>query len=310
MILDFAAANDPSLVEEGMRMASGYRSAVDYRSSLHPPTPAVVEPAAVRPAPPPAVEEITTRPEPALRPVPTPEPPRPPLEAIRTEAPARHVEPPRPAAEAPRAHTQVPTHAPPHEVRRTPTPVSPHYDAPAPTRGDTQVGPVPTYDYDDDAPTRVHDVESITAQASELPARGDKTVVAGSPTRTYGSEARRPAAQWTPPAAPVQEEARYAPPPEDVETRPEAELPVTPAPRRPMQAAVEAPRAAAAAESYADDLDSADLDDYPVRRGSAAGTIFVTILLLAALGLVGASIAIKQTPDPRPLLQDLIRQNM
>ncbi|MBC8074251.1 MAG: hypothetical protein IAG13_38380, partial [Deltaproteobacteria bacterium] len=33
MILDFAAANDPRLVEVGMKMASGYRSAADYREA-------------------------------------------------------------------------------------------------------------------------------------------------------------------------------------------------------------------------------------------------------------------------------------
>ena len=36
MILDFAAANDASLVEAGMRMASGYRSAADYRRAALP----------------------------------------------------------------------------------------------------------------------------------------------------------------------------------------------------------------------------------------------------------------------------------
>ncbi|MBL4683521.1 MAG: hypothetical protein JKY37_02940, partial [Nannocystaceae bacterium] len=38
MILDFAAANDPSLVEAGMKMASGFRSAVDYRMAVAGPT--------------------------------------------------------------------------------------------------------------------------------------------------------------------------------------------------------------------------------------------------------------------------------
>ena len=69
--------------------------------------------------------------------------------------------------------------------------------------------------------------------------------------------------------------------------------------------------ARAAAEAYADELDtSSELDDYPVRRGGVAGTVVVSLLLLAALGLVGASLALKNTADPRPLLEDLIRQTV
>ncbi|MGB1700629.1 MAG: hypothetical protein ACPHRO_11785, partial [Nannocystaceae bacterium] len=32
LILDFEAANDPSLIDPGTQMASGYRSEADYRS--------------------------------------------------------------------------------------------------------------------------------------------------------------------------------------------------------------------------------------------------------------------------------------
>mgnify|MGYP000117596318 CR=1 FL=1 len=68
MILDFAAANDASLVEEGMRMASGFRSAADYHA-------ATTAPAA--PAP-----------EPTIAPVPAPEPAPAPEPEAECEAPA------------------------------------------------------------------------------------------------------------------------------------------------------------------------------------------------------------------------------
>ena len=48
MILDFAAANDAALVEDGMKMASGFRSAADYHAAL---AVAVPVPQPVAPAP-------------------------------------------------------------------------------------------------------------------------------------------------------------------------------------------------------------------------------------------------------------------
>jgi hypothetical protein len=263
---------------------------------------------------------VTTRQEAALRTVASrlsgaegarPEE-RPPFEAIPTE---------RPRA---RAETQVAPRPAPTEVRQHQrATVSPQYDrGPAEVAaesGGTQVGPAPSRapayapDYDEDAPTRVHDVESIAAQAAELPQRRDATLAA-EPSRPSGAEggpaaSRRAAAQWTRPAAPTHEEGREQAAPEQVETRPESELPLRPA-HRP---AVELPRpaAAAAAESYADELESSgEFDEYTLRKGSVFGTVVVSILLLAALGLVGASLALKNTADPRPLLEDLIRQTV
>jgi len=48
----------------------------------------------------------------------------------------------------------------------------------------------------------------------------------------------------------------------------------------------------------------------PRRKASAAGVAILVILLLLAVGLVGASAALKNTVDPRPLLEDLLRSAM
>ena len=307
MILDFAAANDPALVEEGMRMASGFRSAADYRAAA---SGAVGEPT-VRPAPPTPLEEITTRPEtpraeaPPLRSVPQHEPEPPP------RAEAQQFRPPFENTEAPRSQTVVAERQPPHDVRPQPRATVSPQPEPPPPRGETVVGPPPepppSYpDYDEDAPTRVHDFAVAPAEAAELP-------VPRREAPTSGTFRRPPAAQWTPPAAPTSQSYRDESPSEEAETRPEPELP--PPPSRPaFRPAVEAPAPvprAARVDTYADELDtSSELDDYPVRKGGVAGTVVVSILLVAALALLGASLALKNTADPRPLLEDLFRNGL
>lgn len=106
MILDFAAANDPGLVEQGMRMASGFRSASDYHASVGSgaqiaasPEPEVepevaARPVAAEPAAPlsvtPGAPPVRVRPEPERHAPQTPPP-----------GPRRPVAPVRPAAAAP-----------------------------------------------------------------------------------------------------------------------------------------------------------------------------------------------------------------
>jgi hypothetical protein len=359
MILDFAAANDPSLVEEGMQMASGFRSAADYRAAA---SGAVAEPA-LRPAPPPPLEEVTTRPEPGLSPRPAE------LRPVARETEATRPEPARRVVDTPLREPTRPEPSPSAErfgppPSSIPTPieqpaarrsgvteighvsVSPPREPAMPLRGDTQVGPAPGPpigygpDYDEDVPTRVHDASvitpqggssitpqggssitpqggssitpqggsSIAAQAAELPSppRGASETAA---TRPYGgtAERRTAAPQWSPPVAPTYDERQQEPPPEEVETRPEAELPISHTHRPAVE--IQQPRVAAA-ESY-DDLDAgSEYDDLEYRKGSVAGTVIVTILLLVSLGLLGASLALKNTADPRPLLEDLYRQYM
>jgi DNA-directed RNA polymerase subunit RPC12/RpoP len=71
MILDFAAANDPNLVEDGMQMASGFRSAADYRAwsapAAAPAVPRHLEPAAAA-APEPVARPRAARMTPPGRP--------------------------------------------------------------------------------------------------------------------------------------------------------------------------------------------------------------------------------------------------
>ena len=106
MILDFAAATDPGLVEQGMRMASGFRSAADYHASVQlAPAPVEAEPIEVE------LEATTDEPaaptleivQPAAEPVRTPRVP--PVRA-RPEPVSPGPSPPRPVA-PPRARTPV-----------------------------------------------------------------------------------------------------------------------------------------------------------------------------------------------------------
>jgi DNA-directed RNA polymerase subunit RPC12/RpoP len=298
MILDFEAANDPSLIEDGMQMASGWLSAAAFHASS--------APAAERPRLT-AVPQPEPRPQVALAPEPEPEPePEPSVAApVRTPATSPPVEPApqpvvtgardsetvvttRPSAASSRAGLQVhlddsmeaedapttihtpatmPTApepepaAPPRRPVATPAP----RPEPQPPRPSVSGPGVRAVGYDEDEPTRVSVPEEAAPQP---PPRGSSTVVARAP-----------------------EAPRRPPVDEDEPTRLQA--PDEPAPR-PQQ-----PRF----ETFDDDLD--DLD---VPKRSALGTVLVALLLLMALGLVGASVALKQTPDPRPLLEQLFRQ--
>ena len=76
-------------------------------------------------------------------------------------------------------------------------------------------------------------------------------------------------------------------------------------PQRELSTEAPVPRAA----SFGADVAPTDDDvDFEIHKGSPLGTAIVALLLIAALGLVGASVAMKNTPDPRPLLEDLYRQ--
>jgi DNA-directed RNA polymerase subunit RPC12/RpoP len=90
IILDFEAANDPRLVEPGMRVASGYDSEADYRRALA--GPAAPAPETPAPATPPSTQP---------RPAPASVPPGPPATAapLRSPAPVR-AEAPASAPEA------------------------------------------------------------------------------------------------------------------------------------------------------------------------------------------------------------------
>jgi hypothetical protein len=139
---------------------------------------------------------------------------------------------------------------------------------------------------DEDAPTQIHGVDDIARRAQQIQ----------SPSSSHTVPAPSSSAR-----APVQHPDRE-PPPEEVETRPEPELEL---PRAAPVKQAPPPRAASFGADVAPDD---DLDDFEFHRSSPLGTAVVALLLVAALGLVGASVALKNTPDPRPLLEDLYRQ--
>jgi hypothetical protein len=307
MILDFAAANDASLVEAGMRMASGFRSAADYRRAAGAPAGIRVaeaaEVAALLPeiaAPPPEIaaqlpEVAAQLPEVAAQlPVTAPPP---------VTAPEPDRAPVAPAAERVSPPTAVPV-APPASV---PAPVAPPVAAAAPAapRPIVPIG----LDDDDASETIVRTpavgrptvigmappparTETRAAEAETEPARSraDALAQAGVPEPIDAPPPRTeaPVARPTPRPTPVT-------PPREPATTPAAATPATATPRA-RPARIEAPAA----------LDEA-VEPEP-RRSGAFGTVVLMILLLTVVGLTAASIVRKNTPDPRPLLEDLYRQ--
>lgn len=305
MILDFAAANDPSLVEAGMQMASGFRSAADYRAAIAPP-PRHLEPVEPEPEPEPIV--ATPEPEPVVAQPLEPEPAVPehqpaslesegiPLVArapavdLDDEPPTSIVTPAKDFEEAPTS-AQRPLRRPPSEPAPTPTSAPPRGEtvvgpAPSPPRGETVIGPPPSPPQDlavvpdasleeDEAPTQIRTVESMSQ--GTVPEEARKT------PHTLPSD--KPAAKQPDDGAKRVEIKRKP-------VRPEGEVdedrPKKSRPRFESQLPV--------------------VDEPP--KSSALGTAVVVILALLAIGLVAASVAQKNTPDPRPLLEDLYRQYM
>jgi DNA-directed RNA polymerase subunit RPC12/RpoP len=305
MILDFAAANDPSLVEAGMRMASGFRSAAEYRRFTHSPveepTPAAarhLEPVPAQPSP----SEVA--PEPAVATTPGSRPPR-----SRAPAPIR-----------------APGRAVDAEVATQHPDVVAAQQAAA-RSGGTVVGPAPV-------PPPGHPVAEPDVAEPDVaePDVAEPDVAepdVAEPARDAVS-ARAPST--SPPARPVTREPEVRAKPQ-VEIQPEREIePTSPLPteakteaKTDSAGAVEripphTPPAPSAQSRSGDsgpepvvpavaETSGADLDIYEKQlHGSRAGTVLLVFLLLLAGGLVGASVALEGTPDPRPLLEDLYRQ--
>lgn len=367
MILDFAAANDPGLVEQGMRMASGFRSAADYRASQQParPVEAVPEPEVAAPVP----EPVAPTPEPEVA-APTPEP------RVATPQPAR----PRPRVTAPTPEPRRPTAAPPREPAR---PVAPPREAAPPPRPEP-ARPVPTpgvppvrrrIETDEDlqvrvsppaeevavrAPERAVDEEALTVAppgrgappvrppvrtpparppAEPPPARGG-TVVTPAPSAadraahpSFDEDEEAPTVMVPPEAREAarremeaQRRAAARPEPEpddlDVDVEEEDEDEAAPVDRAPPHTP---PRKAKPSRGAEDD-EAAEAEPKPRRKKprlealddleqevpqkgmSTLGVVAVVVLLLMSLGLVGASLALEDSVDPRPLLEKLYRQ--
>jgi DNA-directed RNA polymerase subunit RPC12/RpoP len=296
MILDFAAANDPRLVEEGMRMASGFRSAAEYRRFTHSPV-AEPTPAAAR-----HLEPVPAQPSPSEI---APEP------AVATTPGSR---PPRSRAPAP---IRAPGRAVDAEVA-TPHPDVVAAQQAAARSGGTVVGPAPV-------PPPGHPVAEPDVAEPDV-AESDVAEPDVAAPDVAAVSARAPST--SPPARPVTREPEVRAKPQ-VEIQPEREI--EPASPPATEAKTESPGAierlpphtppAPSAQSRSGDsgpepvvpavaeTSGADLDIYEKQlHGSRAGTVVLVFLLLLAGGLVGASVALEGTPDPRPLLEDLYRQ--
>jgi DNA-directed RNA polymerase subunit RPC12/RpoP len=248
MILDFGAANNPALIEAGMRMASGFRSTADYRAAS----------AGARPAAP-------ARPH--LEPVPAPRPT------------------PRPAVAQTAARSPAPTSAP------AAMPKSARAAAGAARVGARPGTPSESAPPDfDDEPTVIRSVdEEEVATQQAWPTPQQQTEVAPAPEGTQR-------AAYAP-----------APPPDDEEEVPtHLEAPRVPphTPPRPATGlAVEsADNSPAAMDS------SSSLEPYGYKKGSTFGTVVLVILVVLTVLLVGASVALEGTLDPRPLLEKLYHQ--
>jgi hypothetical protein len=316
MILDFAAANDPRLVEVGMKMASGYRSATDYRdaTSGRPPLHAVDEAAeplaaanevaradeAAR-ADQAAREYELARDDQATRAD----------EALRTEHAARADEAARQGAQAAREHAA-------REAARVADEAARVVAARAADAESARVARVAAdADWDDDEETRVAissrpdpaaaaPTRTPSVAASPRPARTGETVVGPMPSRASerADAAGRPSEETTEPVRHRDEvvarggeatgERRVKPPLE-----PAAEAP------RPRVTDDRPSRRGAEPVAFADP--DADLDLEP-RKGGVLGALLLVLLLVLAVGITIASVVRRDTPDPRPLLEDLYRQ--
>ncbi|MBK6916199.1 MAG: hypothetical protein IPH07_02250 [Deltaproteobacteria bacterium] len=315
MIFDFAAANDASLREPGMRMASGYRSVADYRSAVAQPhvhaVPDVAEPEVAAPA-----AEVAVAVAAVEAPIATP-----PFEReigapeiiLERETPSDTVLPPlepeRPAVAAalPRpsialgddddmdSETIVRPSAPAMLETAPRTPASD-------VRATVPDLPTPADDGVRATVIGMPPPPGLAASAAAAAARTGDTVVRAMPTARDDAPApRAPVAEVAAPRAPVAEPAP---------ARPRTPAARTEAPRRELAPSEPAPaprptrQAAPPRPVPIDDIEP-ELDT--PKRGMF-GTVLVVILLLAAVALTVASVVRKGTPDPRPLLEDIYRQ--
>ncbi len=401
MILDFAAANDPSLVEQGMKMASGFRSAADYHASTQPAAEPATPAAAVVPEADEAIDDepatqivsmppITEPEAPPVRPrTATPVPGKPPVRVTpaggvppvrttpHTTPEAARVANPRTTQIDPDLAVSAPSSRPP--VRREtlasktpPAQQTPDLDEEAPTmapgqfqlpaggikaaleaeakakaaedeaRAQAEAKAKAEADAQARAAAEAAAAQAIAAKASEAdhaahPPFGDDDD--DLPTMVVPAEAREQARQHMEAEkakaaeakaraeAEALEQARTMAPPSRTDREPEVDTtpsgrervpPHTPpglakpslgndddeaekSGRRPVPAKQSADSVKASVEPY---------DDPDQKRMSTFGVVIVALLLLTAFGLIGASLALENTADPRPLLEKLYRQNV
>jgi DNA-directed RNA polymerase subunit RPC12/RpoP len=312
MILDFAAANDAALREEGMQYAQGFRDEATYRQAVGAEgyaTSSVASSASTQAAGPElrAVPEPEPElePEPQLEPEPEPEPVAHVAEPVGrstftpspTHTPVAPVQPVQPQAEPVRAkppvrarptliaHTAPPPVRTPAELSAAVGPTTPAADHATPAVDqrpeaaiDTHVGPHP----------RAEVAAPVEARPAQPEAPADEFAVDLDEPEVE-PEARAP----QPRPRPVEQaEAQPRTPPHSPATPPSTTKPTPDEPELP------------AIETKPEPPEKVEPTG---KKGSALRTAFLMLLLLVligAAGLMGWSVIETQDPNPLPMLKD------
>jgi hypothetical protein len=304
LILDFAAANDPSLVEPGMGMASGWRDEASYRASRQDASGQRVDASAAAPvgaepsaAPVPSAPSPARAPAPAQAPAPAPAP---------AAAPA--AAPPAEAAATPPARAMAVTPAAPIEPAS-----SPEADADFGRRTLISTGPVAPARPPARTPTAPSDFTPPVV--ADLPAAENLGAEAEVPLELDTDDTNEPG-QPDEPASVVRAEPSRVPP----HTPPMAHAPAGPngptggsapaaMPPALMGAASPAelsqPRGSVA-EIAAPLAPPTSLAPPEKKKRSRVGLFLLIGLLLVVGGLVGAAFALTGDPNPIPFIQSLL----
>ncbi len=295
MILDFEAANDASLREEGMGYAQGFRDEASYRQAVgagtisytasEPRAPAAAKPELrAVPTPEPTPEPVADQPEPIRRPVSTPAPTPTPVQP--------QAQPSKPPVRA-RPTLIAQTAPPPVRPELTPPPQQRAVEPQGEASVDTHVGRPPQDEIS--APVEVPSSRAVEQQfeapADEFSVDLDDAESEPEPEPVPrprpAVEARTPVEAEppvrTPPHTPERVASPTKPAPEELEAADE------PAPVEPKR-----PEASKPAETGK-------------RKGGALRTVFLMFLLLilmGAAGLMGWSVIETQNPNPLPMLKD------
>jgi DNA-directed RNA polymerase subunit RPC12/RpoP len=300
MILDFEAANDASLREEGMQMAQGFRDEASYRAAVGADTVArgvgARTPAAERPSlravpdepvveAQPVVERPPVRPQPVAEPVAEPVVERPPVRPVAPpEKPPVRVATPieQPVRQIERRPTLIAhTPPPPRPVVATPAPervrpVERAIDPVGPvgpvgpaveSRVETHIGPPPTGPEPGPKPELEAEAE-IDVDIDEPEVAIDEPEVAVDEPEVAAGLAR------TPPHTPGREPAS------------EAEVPARPTPPPEID-------------------DEAEPELEPTKPRRVGLQLFALLILLLAGGLMTWSLITTRDPNPIPMLQEL-----
>lgn len=301
IILDFAAANDSSLVEAGMQMASGYASEADYRAAAGGAPAARATPAAQ-----PAAQPRTPSPRPAAptsQPATAPPSARPSAPAsagpVRSRVPS--------GARAPDAATGDSASS---DTGRTILGQPPISIPPAPPEHRAQT-PVPL-ELTQKIEEQKAAAEARASEVIELTDRTPEPEPEPEPVEVEGEVDEAEAFEPAPEAEEIAEEVAEAPieaPAEDAQAEsrrpphtPPAKAASTPPPAGDEE--LEIPETPSPAELSAAGMESEDFEEEP--RSHAVLYLLIGLLLVGG-ALVGFSFYDTGDPNPMPLIEELIR---